>query len=449
MPRRRRRLVILGIAVAAVALVAFNLLLLLDVDAAAQPRLIRILLFEAAIAPLVLGGAALFRLIEAFAARQRAEKAIGHLAAIVESSDASMLSTDPQGTVLTWNPAAERMYGYPSSEAVGRNLADLIIPNDHLDSYRDALAMVGRGQSIGRDEVVRRRRDGSLFHVSITVAPLLDANGSIYGACSVARDMTEERRLASELNASIVALAAAAEQARQSEARTRRFLDDAAHQIRSPITSIRACAETLTLGVTPDQRDRLLEAVCRESERAGRLMVGLLRLARLNHEQRLDLRSADVLGLCEHEAERARLDSPLAITATRIGAPFGSARLAADAVGEILANLVENARRHARTRIDITARAEHHGLELRVADDGPGLPEAEAESAFERFVSLDGCGGSGLGLAIARELARANGGDLRYVDHAFVLRLPCELEPLEDGADGGLSSPPAPARRGG
>lgn len=379
-----------------------------------------------------------------FTERQRAEEATAHLAAIVESSDQAMISTDPEGTVLTWNPAAERMYGYSAAEAVGHSLGELIFPDEALPGFDEALAAVAAGEVVQRNEVARRCKDGSIFYVSVTIAPLLDSDGTIYGACSVARDMTEERRLNAQLDASLIALAAAAEDARRSETRSRRFLDDAAHQLRSPITSIRACAETLSMDVTPAQHDRLLGAVCRESERASRLMAGLLRMARLGHEEALELRPVDVLALCQEEADRGGLESPqLEITATVVGPSIGRARLAAGAVGEILSNLVDNARRHAHSRIDIRAQVRDHAVELRVVDDGPGVPADQAESVFERFVSLDNRGGSGLGLAIARELARTQGGDLRYEGRAFVLRLPCEVAPIWDRDDIGCGREPS------
>lgn len=368
-----------------------------------------------------------------FTERERAEQASGHLAAIVESSDRAMLSTDPGGVVLTWNPAAERMYGYSAAEAVGEHLCDLIIPDESKSRFDEVLAAVARGRVIQREEVVRRRKDGSLFPVSLTIAPLLNSAGAIYGACSVARDVSEEQRIAAQLDTSLAALAAAAEVAKESEARTRRFLDDAAHQLRSPITTIRACADTLSMDVTPEQRERLLEAVCRASERAGRLMAGLLRMARLRHEQGLEPQPTDVLALCEAEAERARIDSPhLEIAATAIDPPLLWASIGADAVAEILSNLVDNARRHARHRIAIQARVDEC-VEIRVVDDGPGLPDGHSESVFERFVSLDHKGGSGLGLSIGRELARAHGGDLTWEDGAFVLRI-FDLGPVDDGA---------------
>ena len=370
--------------------------------------------------------------------RRQAEEAMAQLAAIVESSDQAMLSTDPDGRVLTWNPAAERMYGFTAAEAIGRDLADLIVPDDLLPVFQDALAAVVQGEVLNQ-QVLRRRKDGSLVHVALTIAPLLDAAGAIYGACSVARDMTEERRMASQLDSSLEALARAAEEARASEVRTRRFLDDAAHQLRSPITSIRACADTLQRDITPAQQERLLEAVCRESERASRLMAGLLRMARLGQEQAREQQWTDVVAVCEEEADRGMLESPhLEIGARAIGPQLGLAWLSPDPIREILSNLVDNARRHAASRIEITAEAVGDGIELRVVDDGPGLPEGQAETVFERFVSLDHRGGSGLGLAIARELARTHGGDLTYEDRAFVLRLPCVVEPASQAEEAGI-----------
>ncbi len=357
--------------------------------------------------------------------QKKAEEVAFRLATIVEATDRAILSTDLVGTVLTWNPGAERMYGYSPVEALGRRLADLVVPEAHLRSLESSLAAAARGEVIENAEVVRRRNGGEIIHVALTVSPLRDATGAVYGASSLERDVTDERRTASHLAASRAALEAALVAARRSEAGTRRFLDDAAHQLRSPITSIRASAETLLRNVTPAQRDKLIAAVVRDSERAGRLMAGLLRMARLGHAQALRMRPTDLVDLCQDEADQARLDSPhLEIMVAVEGPPLGPALVAAEEVAEVLANLVDNARRHARSRIDITVAREEQWVRLTVRDDGPGLPAGQSEAAFARFVSLDDKGGSGLGLAIARELARAHGGDLTYDGGAFVLALP-------------------------
>lgn len=240
------------------------------------------------------------------------------------------------------------------------------------------------------------------------------------------RPETRLGQIAGAYDEMLDALEGAVAEARAAEARTRRFLDDAAHQLRTPITSIRAGAETLQRNVTPAQRDDLLAAVVRDSDRAGRLMAGLLRLARLGHSQSLELRPTDLLALCEEEADQARPECPhLKITARAGEGPaLGRPEVAPDAVSEILANLVDNARRHARSRIEIVVDRDDQWIHLRVVDDGPGLPAGQDEAAFDRFVSLDAKGGSGLGLAIARELARAHGGDLTYEAGEFVIALP-------------------------
>lgn len=353
------------------------------------------------------------------------EKALAQLAAVVESADDAMYSTDPSGSILTWNAAAERMFGYAASEAIGRHV-HLLVPEALLGESDRSLAAVLRGDGTQRLETLHRCRNGPPVDVALTISPVRDASGSVCAASSVARDITEERRISSQLDDSLRALESALEEAKGSEAETRRFLDDASHQLRAPLTGIRACAEGLLRTDDPSVRDELLGAIVRETSRAGRLMAGLLRLARLNHGQELVPVPCDVLQLCRDQADRAEALSPdLRVTVSESGPlPVGLPRLDSDAVIEIMSNLLDNARRHAVRRIDIVVSRDIGGVGIEVADDGPGLPATLVDSAFDRFVSLDGKGGSGLGLPIARELAEAQGGDLRYVGKSFVVRLP-------------------------
>ena len=363
------------------------------------------------------------------------EEAVARLAAIVESTEAAMLSTSLEGVILTWNGGAERMYGYSASEAVGRHI-DLVVVEDGGEQVERILEAVRRGVGVQRVEAPRRCKNGTLIDVALTISPVRDGAGRIYAASSIARDITEERWIAAQLDTSLAALEKALDEARASEAATRRFLDDAAHQLRAPITNIRACTEGLfTAG--PDERDELLGAVVRETSRAGRLMAGLLRMARLNQGQEIVPLPCELVTVCRTEAERFAALAPhleLSVVAQGPGA-IGHPRLDAHVVAEVLSNLLDNARRHAASRIDILVRRDEGWVEVEVADDGLGLPDDFTDKAFERFSSLDGKGGSGLGLPIARELARAHGGDLDYRQKAFVLRLPVSADddgPLEN-----------------
>ena len=361
-------------------------------------------------------------------AQLRAEQAVAQLAAVVESADDAMLSTSLDGTVLTWNPAASRMFGYSPEEALGRHVEFLVPP--HLQE-EDELARhaVRRSAPVQRFPTLRRCKNGTLVEVAMTMSPVKDATGAVYAVACTARDITEERWIASQLDYSLRALEDALDEARASEAETRRFLDDAAHQLRAPMTSIRACAEGLLRTTDPLLREELLEAVVHETTRAGRLMSGLLRMARLNHGQPLSPTACDLAELCRAEADRVQAVEP-GLRISVAGDVAGHQWVVVDphAVGEIVANLLDNARRHARKRVDVTVAHLDHHVEVTVADDGPGLADEQVESAFDRFVSLDGRGGSGLGLPIARELARIQGGELEYELKSFVLRLPVNGE---------------------
>ncbi|HUR18531.1 MAG TPA: PAS domain S-box protein [Acidimicrobiales bacterium] len=364
--------------------------------------------------------------------REAAAAAVARLAAIVESTDAAMLSTTLDGTILTWNAAAERMYGYSADEAIGSHL-HIIVPVDEREQLESTLGAVWQGAAVQRVEAVRRCKNGELVAVALTISPVRDADGVVSAASSIARDITEERWMAAQLNQTLAALEASLEEAREAEAASRRFLDDAAHQLRTPITNIRACAESL-LAARGDERDELLGAVVRETSRAGRLMSGLLRLAQLNHTQEMVREPCDLLGLCRGEAERVAALAPhLELSVEETGAaPVGRPLLDPNAVAEILSNLLDNARRYADTRIELNVHRDGPCVEVEVMNDGPSEAEDLIESAFERFVTLDSSGGSGLGLPIARELARAHGGDLFYQDKAFVLQLPSDEDGMAD-----------------
>lgn len=125
--------------------------------------------------------------------RKRAEEAAQRLVAIVESSDDAIISKDLDGIITSWNPGAERLFGYRAEEIVGKSVT-LLIPAERHDEEPDILARIRRGEHIDHYETVRLRKDGSLIDISLSVSPLKDANGKIIGASKIARDITERRQ---------------------------------------------------------------------------------------------------------------------------------------------------------------------------------------------------------------------------------------------------------------
>ncbi|MFC9319494.1 sensor histidine kinase [Streptomyces nigra] len=225
----------------------------------------------------------------------------------------------------------------------------------------------------------------------------------------------EVARLALTTNETLAALESSVE-------RQRRFVADASHELRSPIASLRT---QLEVGAAhPELLD--LDGAVTDTVRLQTLAADLLLLARLDAGERPGDARFDLGALAREHAE-----GQAGVTVTADEVPVAGSRAQ---VGRVLTNLLDNARRHARSAVTVGVRAEGEWAVVAVADDGDGVPEADRERIFERFVRLDEArsrddGGAGLGLAIARDVAVRHGGTLT-VGRApaggalFELRLP-------------------------
>jgi signal transduction histidine kinase len=206
--------------------------------------------------------------------------------------------------------------------------------------------------------------------------------------------------------------------ARRDEAvdRLRRFSDDAAHELRSPIASLRAQAEVAVAHPSPGSSEEDRAAwlgVARDAERLSALVGDLLALARAEGGTRgepvpVDL--ADALG-----EGLARAGDDQLTTTVWVPVPVRAAATPAE-VGLVLDNLLDNARRHARSVVHVSAVPAGRWVRLLVDDDGPGIPVADRERIFDRFTRLDatsGASGAGLGLALVARLVEGRGGSVR------------------------------------
>jgi two-component system, OmpR family, sensor kinase len=256
------------------------------------------------------------------------------------------------------------------------------------------------------------------------------------------RSDTEIGQTAQAFDEMLDELEGAEKRAQQAEERTRAFLADAAHELRTPIAGVQAAAETLLHH--DDQLDREgrqhLEALLvREAERAGALISDLLTAARLDAGIDLDLAPVSLRTLVHSEIDRVRLLHPEA--SVTMSGPEVIARADAAKVSSILRNVIDNAMRAAGSqgKVHVVVREQDQFAIAEVWDSGPGVPPSERERIFERLVRLDhgrvnDAGGSGLGLAIARGFARAHGGDLTCEDPRGIgamFRLVLPLEPRQ------------------
>ncbi|MFB8033518.1 ATP-binding protein [Streptomyces sp. NPDC056004] len=208
--------------------------------------------------------------------------------------------------------------------------------------------------------------------------------------------------------------------------RQRRFIADAAHELRSPLSTLHTRLEVADRHPESTNWQTLVPALLRETERLNGLVDDLLRLARLDARPRLRTSPVDLDEIVFAEVREARSRTGLVIDQHAVGA----ARLTGDedALARVVRNLLDNALRHASTRIDISLRTLHDTARLVVADDGPGIPGADRERVFDRFTRLDDArardtGGSGLGLAIVRDIVEAHHGTIHIEDNRPGTRL--------------------------
>ncbi|MFA3874744.1 ATP-binding protein [Streptomyces sp. MMCC 100] len=226
----------------------------------------------------------------------------------------------------------------------------------------------------------------------------------------------EVARLASTTNETLAALESSVE-------RQRRFVADASHELRSPIASLRTQLEVAA--AHPELLD--LDGAVEDTVRLQRLAADLLLLARLDAGERPADARVDLAALAREAAEGRRGVSVRGDAAVNVAGSRGQ-------LGRVLANLLDNAQRHARSAVEVSVRRDGEAAVVAVADDGEGVPAADRERIFERFVRLDDArsrddGGAGLGLAIARDVAVRHGGTLTVHDAPaggalFELRLP-------------------------
>ncbi|HEY3778657.1 MAG TPA: PAS domain S-box protein [Rhizomicrobium sp.] len=131
--------------------------------------------------------------------RKRASEAQEHLASIVEYSDDAIISKDLNGIILSWNRGAELLFGYTAEEAVGRPVT-ILIPESRMDEEPDILARIRSGERIDHYETVRRRKDGTLVDISLTVSPMRDGKGQIVAASKIARNISEQKHAEAQRN---------------------------------------------------------------------------------------------------------------------------------------------------------------------------------------------------------------------------------------------------------
>ena len=372
--------------------------------------------------------------------RKKAEALHAYLAAIVDSSDDAIFGRDLEGTILSWNAGAEKIFGYSAGEIVGQSTS-ILRPPGVTGDYFDILERIGRGETIRHFETERICKKGRRIYVSLTVTAIRDAHGRIEGAATIARDITErklaekevlrlnqdlERRVAERTMQLEHAAAELAERNREVERMNRaktEFLSRMSHELRTPLNAIVGYSELLNeqpAGPLPDPYPRFVANIQEGSRHLLTMVNDLLDISRIE-AGRIDLnresiRAADVL------EEVLSVIAPLA-TIKHIAIENqipGAMSIFADRTRfkQVLYNLVSNAVKFTpeNGRVWIADASREDAAGFSVGDTGIGIPESELQSVFDEFHQVRAAGaakeGAGLGLAITRSLVELHGGTI-------------------------------------
>jgi len=363
--------------------------------------------------------------------RAKAELANARLAAIVESSDDAIISKSLDGVVQSWNQAAQRLFGYAADEMVGKSILT-IIPEERRDEEREILSRLLRGERIDHFETDRRRKDGSLIDISLTVSPVRDSTGRIIGASKVARDITRLKHQQSDLSREVGERRKAEDRirdlnqtlegrVRERTAELEAFSYSIAHDLRGPLRSIHRFSDLLG----EDYAEKLdevgrdyLKRLAEGAARMDRLIDDLLDYSRV---ARADIRphAVDLNALCaevRHElagdiAERkGRL-----IVHPDLPGVMGDRLLLRQALINLVSNALKFVAPGTAPEVMITAEPRPGAVRIRIQDNGIGIPQdyhGRVFRIFERLNPPEAFPGTGVGLAIVKKAVERMDGTL-------------------------------------
>ena len=335
-------------------------------------------------------------------------------AAIVDSTDDAVLSKTLDGTITSWNRAAERMYGYSREEAVGNNIR-MLLPPDRPGEIDDILARIRQGEAVEHFDTERRGKDGRTVHVSLTVSPVRNASGTVVGASTIARDITERRE-------SQQALERYTREIEQSNRDLERFAYVVSHDLAEPLRMISSFVQLLAEEFGDEIGDKgreYVSFVLEGSARMRALIDDLLAYSRVGADD-LAITTVDLNDLTR-EVLRV-LDNVAAETGAEVTVE-DLPQVAADPIKieQVVRNLVANAMKFRRgdERPHVSVRAERipGAWQISVVDNGIGIEPRHADRVFEMFQRLHARAdfpGTGVGLTICKRIVDRHGGRIWF-----------------------------------
>jgi PAS domain S-box-containing protein len=363
---------------------------------------------------------------EDITADRQAEELRSRLAAVVEFSDDAIITKTLEGIITTWNPGAQRMFGYAADEVVGSSIT-LLFPPGQVDEEAAILERLRRGERIEHYETIRRTKNGTLLNVSLSVSPLKDSKGQIIGASKIARDITRQKR--------------AEEALRETDRRKDIFLATLAHELRNPLAPIRQAAMISIAPASSEAQKRWShDVISRQVRQMSLLLDDLLDISRVTRGTlALRVEMTDLADVIDAAIETARPSIDGKGHHFTVELPQEPVLFAGDPLrlSQVVSNLLTNAAKYTDEQGHIRLRAvvDSQHITISISDTGVGIAPESLSRVFGMFSQIKSShdrseGGLGIGLALAKALIELHGGTIVARSEGagcgseFIVRLP-------------------------
>ncbi|AHF17358.1 hypothetical protein NIASO_06010 [Niabella soli DSM 19437] len=332
------------------------------------------------------------------------------LAAIVSSSQDAIISKTLKGIITSWNPAAERLFGYSEKEVLGKHIS-LIIPEDRIHEEDFIIQQISKGLRLEHFETMRVTSDGRQIPISLTLSPIFNERHEIIGASKIVRDISENITAKQEKEQLY-------EEIKMLNKKKDEFIALATHELKTPITSLRGFLEVLQKNVSPEGINfSLLERCSRQVNKLIMLLNDLLDVSRVQLGK-LQLRyeyfnivsmATEVLSSFIHFEKHTlsvKNREPIIVYADRIR------------LEQVLTNLVNNAIKYSPSGGDVEIKIweSRDNIHLSVRDEGIGIDNEHLAEIFSQFYRAvddqSNISGLGIGLYISKEIIVRHGGTI-------------------------------------
>lgn len=331
--------------------------------------------------------------------RKMAEERLNKLAAIIESSDDAIMGQKLEGIITSWNPGAEKLYGFTAKEIVGQTVLK-IVPEDKKEEFYQIMEVARIGGSIDHLETVRKHKDGRRIDISLTLSPIVDSSGEIFGVSEIGRDITIQKEL---------------------ERRKDAFIGMASHELKTPITTLKAFTQLL-MQLESKKNGTFFKYLSKMDEELNRLTELVTEL--------LDLSKIQV-GRLALNKEKFDLDEMIKDTAENVQGITKKHKIQIDGKSEkvlfgdkrrlnqVLLNLLTNAIKYSPEgdKVVVKVLPDNNKVTVSITDFGIGIAKKHQLRIFDRFYRAAGLSektfpGLGIGLYISAEIIRRHGGQI-------------------------------------